>query len=58
MHRMIVAVVGPGDEATDGDVQAAEQVGALLAERGAVVATGGLSGVMQGAARGVDETAG
>jgi uncharacterized protein (TIGR00725 family) len=46
-----VAVVGPGD-ASPGELQAAEDVGAGLAERGAVVVTGGLGGVMEAACRG------
>lgn len=44
-----VAVVGPGEEATAGDVAAASTVGRLLAERGVVVLTGGLGGVMAAA---------
>jgi uncharacterized protein (TIGR00725 family) len=46
-----VAVVGPG-EASPHELQAAEDVGAGLAERGAVVVTGGLGGVMEAACRG------
>jgi uncharacterized protein (TIGR00725 family) len=46
-----VAVVGPG-EASPHELQAAEDVGAALAERGAVVVTGGLGGVMEAACRG------
>jgi uncharacterized protein (TIGR00725 family) len=41
-----VAVVGPGDGATPDEVGAAGEAGRLLAERGAVVLTGGLGGVM------------
>jgi uncharacterized protein (TIGR00725 family) len=44
-----VAVVGPGDSASDSDVAAAEEVGRLLAEAGAIVLTGGLGGVMAAA---------
>jgi uncharacterized protein (TIGR00725 family) len=57
-HQMIVADVGPGDEATPGEVLVAEKVGALLADRGAVVATGGPNGVMQGASRGCRQRGG
>jgi uncharacterized protein (TIGR00725 family) len=41
-------VVGAGDADSD----AAEEVGSLLAERGAVVVCGGLGGVMEAACRG------
>ena len=46
-----VAVVGPGD-ASPQELQSAEDVGAGLAARGAVVVTGGLGGVMEAACRG------
>jgi uncharacterized protein (TIGR00725 family) len=46
-----VAVVGPG-EASPQELRAAEDVGAGLAERGAVIVTGGLGGVMEAACRG------
>jgi uncharacterized protein (TIGR00725 family) len=46
-----VAVVGPGD-ASPQELQAAEDVGARLAARGAIVVTGGLGGVMEAACRG------
>jgi uncharacterized protein (TIGR00725 family) len=46
-----VGVVGPG-EASPQEVQAAEEVGAGLADAGAVVVTGGLGGVMEAACRG------
>lgn len=49
----LVAVVGPGGaEATALDLEQAVEVGRLLAARGYVVLTGGLSGVMAEAARG------
>ncbi|MBI5106869.1 MAG: TIGR00725 family protein [Solirubrobacterales bacterium] len=49
--RPYVAVVGPGD--ADGEhAWLAEEVGARLAEAGAVVVTGGLGGVMEAACRG------
>jgi uncharacterized protein (TIGR00725 family) len=48
---MYVAVVGPGD-ARPVDVRRAFDVGRLLAERGAVVVTGGLGGVMAAALEG------
>jgi hypothetical protein len=46
-----VAVVGPG-EASSAELASAEEVGAGLAELGAVVVTGGLGGVMEAACRG------
>ncbi|MEA2319128.1 MAG: hypothetical protein QOD44_3317 [Solirubrobacteraceae bacterium] len=46
-----VAVAGPG-EASPQQVEAAEAIGAGLAQAGAVVVTGGLGGVMEAACRG------
>jgi uncharacterized protein (TIGR00725 family) len=46
-----VGVVGPG-EASSREQWLAEEVGAGLAELGAVVVTGGLGGVMEAASRG------
>ncbi|MGO0576829.1 TIGR00725 family protein [Ornithinimicrobium panacihumi] len=53
-----VGVVGPGQGATAELVQLAVEVGRLLARQGFVVVTGGLGGVMAGAARGCSETGG
>jgi uncharacterized protein (TIGR00725 family) len=47
----LVAVCGPGEAAAE-EERLAEEVGRLLAERGAVVLCGGLGGVMAAAARG------
>ena len=47
-----VAVVGPGTDATEAQCALAEEVGARLAEAGAIVVTGGLGGVMEAACRG------
>jgi uncharacterized protein (TIGR00725 family) len=52
-----IAVVGPG-EASDGELVAAEAIGRVLAERGAVVICGGLGGVMAGACRGAKAAGG
>ena len=49
--RHYVAVAGSGVAPRE-DLEAAEAVGRLLAERGAVVVCGGLSGVMEAACRG------
>jgi uncharacterized protein (TIGR00725 family) len=46
-----VAVVGPGD-AEERHSAAAEEVGRLIAERGALLVCGGLGGVMEAASRG------
>ena len=55
----MIAVVGPGDSSTDPVVlEAAEQVGALLASAGHQVATGGLGGVMAAASRGAKSAGG
>jgi uncharacterized protein (TIGR00725 family) len=50
--RMYIAVVGPGSQAGQPDLAAAEQVGYLLGTAGAIVLTGGLGGVMAAAAAG------
>jgi hypothetical protein len=47
-----VAVVGAGEAAAEEELAAAEAIGAGLAERGAIVVTGGLGGVMEAASRG------
>jgi uncharacterized protein (TIGR00725 family) len=49
--RPYVAVCGSGT-ATEGEAARAEEVGRLLAEAGAIVVCGGLTGVMDAAARG------
>jgi len=48
---MQVAVAGPG-ACTPGEAGLAEQVGSLIAAEGATLLCGGLSGVMEAAARG------
>jgi uncharacterized protein (TIGR00725 family) len=48
----VIAVVGPGEEATDAQLTAAERVGSLFALAGHQVLTGGLGGVMAAASRG------
>lgn len=57
MSSPLVAVAG-GGAASDGDERVAEEVGRRLAERGAVVVTGGLGGVMAAACRGAKEAGG
>jgi uncharacterized protein (TIGR00725 family) len=46
-----IAVCGPG-EATEAELESAEEAGALIAEAGAVLVCGGLGGVMEAACRG------
>ena len=55
--RVYVAVVGSG-AATDELYEKARTVGRLVAQRGATVVCGGLSGVMEAAARGATEAGG
>ncbi len=55
--RLYVAVVGPG-EASESELRNAHTAGRLLAERGAVVVTGGLGGVMAAAAQGAGDAGG
>lgn len=55
--RRAIAVVGPSD-ADDALRDTAYAVGELLAQRGAVVMTGGLGGVMAAASRGAREAGG
>jgi uncharacterized protein (TIGR00725 family) len=50
-------VVGPGD-ATAQERATAEEVGRLLAEAGAIVVTGGRTGVMEAASKGAREAGG
>ncbi|WP_042414988.1 TIGR00725 family protein [Streptacidiphilus anmyonensis] len=56
-HAPYVAVIGPG-EATRDECATAEEVGRLLAARGAVVVCGGLGGVMEAVARGASGSGG
>ena len=58
MHRpLYVAVVGSG-EATGELYELAREVGRLVASRNGIVVCGGLSGVMEAAARGATEAGG
>lgn len=59
MRRTIVGVIGPGDEATPAECEAARRVGALVAAAGWVTLTGGWNaGVMDAASRGAREAGG
>ena len=58
MHRVLhVAVVGSGSAERDALLMA-EEVGRLLATRGAIVLCGGLGGVMEAACRGAKSVGG
>lgn len=52
-----VSVIGAG-QASEDEVAAAEEIGRLLAEAGAVLVCGGLGGVMDAAARGCEAAGG
>jgi len=55
----VIAVVGPGARHADADVlRDAERVGALIAQAGHHVVTGGLDGVMEAASRGANKARG
>ncbi len=57
--KKIIGVMGPGQkEATESDLQIAYEIGKLVAEKDAVLLTGGMSGVMEVSARGAQETGG
>ena len=57
--RPLIAVVGPGDGATDDQTRAAESVGRAIAKRGWVTLTGGRAvGVMAAATRGAAAASG
>jgi uncharacterized protein (TIGR00725 family) len=51
-HAPVVAVVGPGRDASAEELASAEAAGAAIAEAGAVLVCGGLGGVMEAACRG------
>ena len=55
--KSIIAVIG-GSTATPTEMELAEQTGRLLAQRGAIVLCGGLGGVMEAVARGVNANGG
>lgn len=54
----MIAVVGPGDDVTAELLSAAERVGALVAQGGHDLVTGGLGGVMAAASRGAASAGG
>jgi hypothetical protein len=56
-RKQIIGVIG-SSEATPAGYAAAREVGRLIAEAGAVLVCGGLTGVMEGASRGCAEAGG
>ncbi len=58
MQKKTIAVVGAGSKAGAAVIKAAEEVGRLVAQRGAVLICGGLGGVMEAAARGAQAEGG
>jgi uncharacterized protein (TIGR00725 family) len=57
LNRPYVAVIGASN-ATDWELQTAEELGRLLAAQGCVLICGGLGGVMNAAARGAESQGG
>lgn len=57
MPRMAIAVVGAGNCSAD-EWDAAFTVGRLIADAGAVLVTGGMTGVMEAASRGAQQAGG
>jgi uncharacterized protein (TIGR00725 family) len=57
MKKKIIAVIG-GSEAGKKNLRIAEEVGALIAESGAILITGGMGGVMEAASKGAKEAGG
>ena len=55
---IFIAVIGAGNEAPESALSAAEEVGRLLAERGATVVCGGLNGVVEAVSRGARQAGG
>jgi len=56
-RKTTIAVIGAGD-ASQREIARAEEVGRLIAERGAVLVCGGLGGVMEAACRGAKQAGG
>lgn len=59
MNATIIGVMGPGDGATDQDVESARELGRLIAQQGWILLTGGRrSGVMHAASEGAKSAEG
>ena len=57
-RQLLISVIGRGYGASSHAMELAEEVGRLLAERGATVVCGGLNGVMEAACRGAKSAGG
>ena len=57
MRRKIIAVIG-GSEVDQKDLKIAEEVGSLIAKKGAILITGGMGGVMEAASKGAKQADG
>ncbi len=57
MKKKIIAVIG-GSETSKRNLKIAEEVGFLIAQKGAILITGGLGGVMNAASKGAHEAGG
>jgi uncharacterized protein (TIGR00725 family) len=57
MRRKIIAVIG-GSEVDQKDLTIAEEVGSLIAKKGAILITGGMGGVMHAASQGAKQADG
>jgi len=55
--RKIIAVIG-GSEASEKHLKIAEEVGSLVAKKGAILITGGMGGIMTAASKGAKEANG
>ena len=59
MRAWIIGVMGPGDDASQRDIEAAEALGRMIAARGWITLSGGRdTGVMAAVTRGAAETGG
>ena len=59
MAKTIIGVMGPGDSATEEEINKASRLGKLIAEQGWVLLTGGRNvGVMEAASKGAQEAGG
>jgi uncharacterized protein (TIGR00725 family) len=56
-RKKIIAVIG-GSEASEKHLKIAEEVGSLIAKRGAVLVTGGMGGIMSAASKGAKKANG
>jgi uncharacterized protein (TIGR00725 family) len=57
VRKKIIAVIG-GSEVDQKDLTTAEEVGSLIAKKGAILITGGMGGVMHAASQGAKQTGG